>query len=222
MASDLKVESTIGVRFRQLKEKTVEEVAKVYFLISRQLLKVNSLKFINTFSWKIIAKISIYFLVKPIYYLDSGKISSQTIREEQVTINTNILWKFINRDVHIWKTLNLWYVHCKVSDITIPSRDVTNQTIPCRELGRHKPNTLAICVCKHNKYLPSRTVSKCHHIKFGYISVQLPQQMFARSFLIISAIFTVQYVNGSGFFPNETCTKNAWHEKCTKNAWHFH
>jgi hypothetical protein len=48
VASDLKVESTIGVRFRQLKEKTVEEVAKVYFLISRQLLKVNSLKFIIT------------------------------------------------------------------------------------------------------------------------------------------------------------------------------
>jgi hypothetical protein len=35
VASDLKVESTIGVRFRQLKEKTVEEVAKVNFLISR-------------------------------------------------------------------------------------------------------------------------------------------------------------------------------------------
>jgi hypothetical protein len=49
-ASDSKVESTIGVRFRQLKEKTVEEVAKVNFLISRQLLKVNSLKFVITFS----------------------------------------------------------------------------------------------------------------------------------------------------------------------------
>jgi len=135
VVSDLKVESTIGVRFRQLKEKTVEEVAKVYFLISRQLLKVNSLKFIVTFSWKLIAKMSIYFLVKPIYYLDSGKISSQTIREEQVTINTNKLWKFINRDVHIWKTLNLWYVHCKVSVITFPSRNFTNQTLTWPGIG---------------------------------------------------------------------------------------